>query len=339
VLTWKPGTEALVKARLRSHCVIAEAKKKEWAAILPLPKERFHSVDLTPKQMEVYYVILNEVIEKVQLDAQTNDTLRRLLLGKALDENGDEVDSDVSIDGLLNPYLARLEQFLTAPTKDTIGAAMLTAPEDQISPKALKIVELCRLHEEEKKPGKCLIFTNYTDSAEAIYEAFPPAMKANCILYSASNKEECLASFEKDASKRFMVGVEASLNTGGNLQFCDQLQRCETVWTPGVLEQGNARIGRPNIKEKEGRSEIFYEWIISNKTIDVTKISYLMSKTISKAKFDEAGNSRFDTLEVPPLFSMTLDTIRASNDFNESMLNTPSTASRTRISCSTLTVR
>jgi hypothetical protein len=102
---------------------------------------------------------------------------------------------------------------------------------------------------------------------------------------------------------------------------CSRLIRTETVWTPGVLEQGNARIGRPNIKNAETRSEILYDWVISNKTIDVTKISYLMAKTISRAKYEEAGNEPFDKLEVPPLFPMTLDAIMDSNDFDSTMLD------------------
>lgn len=319
VLAWKPGAEAAVKSRLKDNCVIAEAKKKEWAAILPLPREFFHKVDLFPKQLEVYNVILKEVVEKITAEAQHNEALKNLLSGVEVEGDEDELSAQgAGIDGLLKPYLSRLEQFITAPGKDALGSVMLTG-EDLVSPKALEIVKLTMGHIQKGIPGKVLIFTNYSASAKAIYEAFPDEFKDSVVYYTADRKEECGAEFEKNPKKLAMVGVENSMNTGLNLQHASRLIRCETVWTPGILEQGNARIGRPNIKNKENRPEIYYDWIISNHTIDVTKISYLMSKTISKAKFDEAGNNRFDILEVPKLFPMTLDVIMESNDFNETM--------------------
>ena len=322
VLEWKPGAESMVRNRLRENCVVAEARRKEWASILPTPRERFHPVDLTTAQYSVYSTILNEITEKIRLEAATNAVLQRLLSGKELNDDGEEVDSvgDVNIDGILRPYLARLEDFMTAPARDVLGSVMLQG-EDRISPKALKVVELCREYKNSGTYGKVLIFTNYVNSAEAIYEAFPPDLRDHVVLYKAENKDECGAAFEKDDSKWFMVGVENSMNTGLNLQHASTLIRVNTVWTPGVLEQGNSRIGRPNIKEKEQRTSINYDWIVTNKSIDVTKIAYLIAKTISKSKFDEAGNDRFDVLEVPPLFSMKLETIQERNDFDTTMVD------------------
>lgn len=314
VLQWQPGAELAIRRMLKDNLVIAEARRKEWAAILPYPVERFHPVTLTEAQFRTYQSIMQKVIEEIQAKAEENATLKALL-------NGEDVeDSELDLNALLKPYLARLERFITAPGKDVLGKELLSG-KDLVSPKVLKIVEICQEHLNKNIPGKVLIFTNYTYSAEAIYEAFPESMRPHVIYYTAGNKEECGALFEKDDSKKIMVGIEASMNTGLNLQFCSRLIRTETVWSPGVLEQGNSRIGRPNIKEKEARSEIYYDWIIANQTIDVTKISYLMSKSISKAKFDEAGNRRFDELEVPPLFSMTLENIFVNNDFQDTMLD------------------
>jgi len=319
VLEWMPGTEALVKQRLRENFIYAEAQRKEWAAILPKPVESFNKVDMTPRQYEVYNQILNQVVEAIREEMEKNQALKDLLNTEAGTE-GEEQDENFSIDQLLKPYLARLERFITAPGKDVLGATALTG-DDLLSPKTRKIVEIAMDHVNKGVAGKVLIFTNYTLSAEAIFEAFPEDFRSKVIFYTADRKEECGAEFEKNPDKMVMVGVEQSMNTGLNLQFASRLIRCETVWTPGVLEQGNARIGRPNIKNAETRSEIFFDWIISNRTIDVTKISYLMSKTVSRAKFEEAGNPRFDELEVPPLFPMTLDTILESNDFDTTMLD------------------
>lgn len=323
VLQWKPGTEARVKQIMKDNFIYAEARRKEWAAILPSPKEAFWRVDLSDNQMKVYRQILDQVVETIMAEMEKNQALRDLL-SKSNSEDGDsddEVeDSGISLDSLLKPYLARLERFITAPGKDPLGATMLTG-DDLISPKVRKIIELTMKHIEDQIPGKVLIFTNYNLSAEAIYEAFPESFRDSVVFYTAANKEACGAEFEKNDSKLVMVGVEQSMNTGLNLQFASRLIRCETVWVPGTLEQGNARIGRPNIKGGEDRPFIYYDWIVGNNTIDVTKVSYLMAKTISVAKYTEAGNSRFDDLEVPPLFPMTLDMIQANNDFDTTLVD------------------
>jgi len=320
VLAWRQGTEAEVKARMRQNFVYAEAKRKEWAAILPKPVERFHRVDLSAAQMEVYNQILNSAVESILERMKEDENLRSVLNPSAEDSDGDSADDTISLDTLLKPYLSRMERFLTAPSKDPLGDSLLQG-EERVSPKARKIVDLAMSHVSSGQPGKVLIFTNYKMTAEAIYEAFPDSFRDQVLLYTAAEKEKCGAEFENNPNKTVMVGVEVSMNTGLNLQFCSRLIRCETVWIPGSLEQGNARIGRPNIKSRETRPEVFYDWVISNFTIDVTKVSYLMAKTISVAKYKDAGNPAYDALEVPALFAMTLDTIRAQNDFDSTMLD------------------
>jgi hypothetical protein len=84
------------------------------------------------------------------------------------------------------------------------------------------------------------------------------------------------------------------------------------VWTPGAFEQGNSRINRPNIKNGEKRSKIYYDWVIAEHTVDVTKAAYLISKIISKAKFDEEGEN-YKHLTTPKLFKMTMKNIFSLN--------------------------
>lgn len=329
VLSWKPGAEASISSEIRSNFLVAEARRKEWAAILPTPVEKFHPTDLTENQQKVYDQIIQESYEELKAAVEADDRLKKIFWGDkpaATDLGLSEDEEEVSIpDGeeeensqimmLLRPYLARLERFVTAPGKDKAG--VLLQGDDLTSPKAKKIVEICKKHLEENLPGKVLIFTNYQYSAEAIYELLEntPELKGKSIYYTAERKAECGAQAVNDDSKRIMVGIEASMNTGLNLQCFSRLIRCETVWTPGILEQGNARIGRPNIKVAETRTCIYYDWIVANQTIDITKISYLIAKIISKSKYDEAGNPRFDELETPPLFPMTLETILSTNTF------------------------
>lgn len=327
VVSWKPGAELALMSKIKSNVVVAGAKRREWNALLPTPIEKFHNAELSENQQNAYRTILDAVVEDIKLKiAEGNAKLKALLTGeKSESEDGedDEVEDeflmDSQLESLMRASLSRLEQFVTDPGTDKLGASMLSG-EDLVSPKVRKIIEICENHIDSNVPGKILIFTNYHRSAKAIYDAFPPNLRAQAIYYTADRKDECGSEFEKDASKKIMVGVEYSMNTGLNLQFCSRLIRVETLWTPGMREQGDSRIGRPNIKAAEGRKEIYYDWVIANRTIDVTKISYLIAKTISKAKADNAGDHRYDNLETPDLIPMTLDLIRETSDMNTALL-------------------
>lgn len=316
VIAWKSGAEAQIKRLMSEYICIADAKRKEWAAILPSLKESFHRVSMTEAQFEVYHAVLEQVVEKIKEKISENAELLALFNGEVDEEDLDDLD----IDKLIKPYLARLEMFLNAPALDPLGKQLLKG-DDTVSPKALEVIKLCQKHIADGVPGKILIFTNYGNSRDAIYDAFPDDLKAMTIKYMASKKDECGAQAERDDSKRIMIGIENSMNTGLNLQQFSRLIRVETVWTPGVLEQGNSRINRPNIKKAETREQVFIDWICVDHTIDVTKICYLMAKTISKSKFDEAGSPRFDSLVVPPLFNINLETIQEANDFDTTLVD------------------
>lgn len=324
-IRWKPGYEKEMMAFLKENIVWCQTKRKEWAALLPTLSERQHFVHMTPAQQNVYRTILDEVIETIKKEMKNNKALRRLLTGSEDEEgeaqtegdNGDDEEEDeddpstVDLDRLLRPYLSRLEQFVIAPGADLLGSTMLSG-EDLISPKVIKIADVIRDHIANDTPGKILIFTNNVASAEAIHEFMPPDIKSRMILYTAGNKEADAAHFERDPNMIAMVGVETSMNTGLNLQFCSRLIRADTVWTPGALEQGNSRVQRPNVKNKETRTEVYLDWIACENSIDIAKRAYLLQKQVAIGKFEEAGNPEFDAIELPKPFKLSLDVIRRS---------------------------
>lgn len=313
VMAWQEGAEVAIRRKMAEHCVIVKHKRKEWAALLPLPEEEFFGVELTANQRALYESILTKTMDALREAIAKDPELR-----DALESNDDTKVEELQFK--LKRYLARLEAFLSTPETDEAGKDFLLLPEDKVSPKVLKIYERIRYHTENKIPGKILIFTNYVAAAEAVYNNAPPDIKKRMIHYTAENKMECKAAFETDEKKDIMVGVETSMNTGLNFQFVSRLIRMETVWTPGVLEQGNARVNRPNKKVTEKREKIYFDWIIINKTIDVTKISRLISKMVSKAKFDEYDNPAYQEVPMVPQVAMTMDTIEAHNDFEGSLL-------------------
>lgn len=327
VISWKPGAEAAMKAKISEQVVIAAARRKEWAAILPTPRERFHvklndgrDIDLTEEQRRVYNMICLQAKDQMIEKAAENEQLAKFLKGELESVDGSGIPEVVDINALLKPYIARLERFVIAPALDELGNLELKGS-DRISMKAMKAIEIIQDHLSQDLPGKVLVFSSYHASVQALYEALPMDIQAQTLVYDARKKAEHGAKFEKDPSIKVMIGVEFSMNTGLNLQFCSRLIRLESVFTPGALEQGNSRIGRPNIKNVEARPEIYYDIICVNRTIDVTKMCYLQAKTISAAKFDEADNPRFQDLEVPALFKLTMSNIFNASDFQDSMLD------------------
>ena len=146
-------------------------------------------------------------------------------------ENPDEEQGD-NID-MLARHLQRLEKMMTAPGKDPLGKGL--DPEDWVSPKVTKIVELCEDHLSRKVPGKILILTNFKDSRDAIYENMPKKLQRKTLRYMAEQKEAQIPQFENDDSIQIMVGIQKSLEVGYNLQYVSRLIRVESVWNPGSL--------------------------------------------------------------------------------------------------------
>lgn len=313
VMAWKPGAEKAVRKIIGEHAVVAGARRKEWAALLPPKKERFIGVELTKNQRLLYESILQETMELIQA-AMARDAEVRDLMESEDDSKAEELEAR------LRPYLARLERFMSAPEVDPAAQLFLKDEDDLTSPKVKKVYEICREHLNNNIPGKILIFTQYTASAESIALNAPPDLKPYFIHYTASMKAECKTEFENDDSKRIMVGVSSSMDTGLNLQFASRLIRMETVWTPGILEQGNARINRPELKKAENRNTIYFDWLVINRSIDITKVARLVSKIVSKAKFDEYDNPNYEAIPSLPQVAMTMDSIAANNDFTEELL-------------------
>ncbi len=308
VMTWKPGAERAVNDLMSQHAMVINASRREWAALLPPRKERIHFVEMTEAQRGLYDSILEETLAKLKLE---DPELYNLLVSSMDDEDSGNLES------LLGPYLARLEQFLTSPAEDDASDALPDA--DKVSPKAKQIEAIIREHIKNKTPGKILIFTSYIASAKTIFEHLPPDLRGMCIHYKASEKFKCAEEFERNPNKIIMVGVEQSMNTGLNFQIASRLIRCESVWSPGVLEQGESRINRPQLKGTDPRTNIFLDWVVVNKTIDVTKIGRLIGKLVSMAKFENPYETAYQALPDVPLISMSLASLRSENDFKEEL--------------------
>lgn len=319
VTKWFEGAQSQVLERIKSNVGFIQINRREWAALLPEMKESFYVVDLTPAQAAVYKTILTEAMDSIEKDPKLKGKLDKWMKKAREEEESHEDDlansvenseSFAAVQSILKPYLARLERFVSAPYKEPAGATLLEDA-DKVSPKIVKVGELCTKHIEQGIKGKIIIFTNYNWSAEdcATYLDSLPALRGKVLYYEATQAEQHRARFENDPNLMVMCGTGNTLSTGLNLQYASRLIRIETVWTPGEYEQGNSRINRPNVQQKETRSTVYIDTIVANNTIDVTKCAYLMSKVITAEKFYNSGDPKYDELESPGLFTMTLENI------------------------------
>ena len=314
--TLSHGSEIIVRKRLKECMVIAEAKRKEWAALLPTSITKYHPVDLSPAEEAEYTKLITNTLEEINKKdgGKLADLMENLDKMKANNVDPDEIqDLANKVAARLAVYLQNIERFLTDPA----GAFALGISKDKPSAKISKVLEILRTHAAMFKSvtsgdgikdakqklaiqntNKAIIFVQYTDSAKAIFNAAEsdPLLKGTGLLYSASNKAELINRFNTDPNVRWMVGVEASINTGLNLQAASRIIRAEYPWTPGAIEQGEARILRPNKKGPETRKNVYFDWVMVDGTTDTLKIARLMAKSAQIAKYENAGDDRYEDI-------------------------------------------
>ena len=333
VPAWRPNWAAMLRQNMADNVAYVQVKKREWSALLPHKIERFHRVELTEAQREVYLAILADVQGNPEVQKKIKQA-RDKALKNPEESQGDNID-------VLAQYLQRLEMMMTAPGKDPLGAELEGS--DLVSPKVHKIAELCEEHIRSDMPGKILILTNFQNSRDAIYENLPKKLQRQALVYKAEEKLRHIPQFEQDDSLRIMIGIQSSLEVGYNLQYVSRLIRVEAVWNPGSMEQGESRIFRPDVAEMyevpvepvlddngqatgETRRVKYVDWVLVNRSIDITKTARLISRMIQKVKFDESDNPdlaiRQNYADLPDveLKSMNFDTIFSDNDFDAELL-------------------
>jgi hypothetical protein len=158
--------------------------------------------------------------------------------------------------------------------------------------------------------NKVLVFVNFWEDAQEIFERAPQHLKKCGLLYKAADKIEAISIMENNPNVRWMVGIVKSMEEGLNLQFANRVIRVSLPWSPGALEQANARIERPQFKVAETRTSIYFDNILANYTFDITKQARLTAKVINAEKFENAENDKYQKLPDLEIMSMTLDTIR-----------------------------
>lgn len=350
VLTWKQhgrNSVSTVLQTLKENIVWAPAKRKEWACALPPRRDRFIPVQLTEAQHLVYDAIFDDLIMQIKKRAQTDKNAAKLLeklQGKkasaededkfgdlANDDQTDEEDEDQDdIGPALQPYLADIERFVTNPAGHPYARnGFIASNGERVPPltgndlKSPKAVMLNKILKEylDTHDSKALVFTNYNESTDTLFAAMDPELQACGLLYKTSSKTEMVNRFKRDPKIRWMIGIRKSLEVGLNLQKAGYLVRIESVWNPGEQEQGDSRIERPDFsKSGDLRTELLFDTIVADRTIDITKSARLRAKIVQLAKFDNPNDTRYKAIEEIPVIPMTLESITTMNDFNSNLV-------------------
>lgn len=320
----KKGAEALINSQLKEDMVIAGAQRKEWAALLPQTETNYYMVNLSPQEQEIYQKVLDIASNRLEDTPELKkamDEIEKLKEQQKVSYSQERQDlieeREERLTSRITPYLQKLERLIIDPLKES---AMITEiPPDYVSEKVRKVIQLVEHHIEGwdememdsqgnptgnfvqhlPTPGKVIIFTENIASAQSIFDGFSKvgsSVAENGLLYSTTNKHELLNKFNTDPNIKWMVGVETSINTGLNLQAASRIIRAEYPWQPGALEQGNARILRPLLKSKDGRTTVYFDWIVCDGTIDTLKVSRLMAKATEIARFEHPSDKRYQEI-------------------------------------------
>jgi hypothetical protein len=179
---------------------------------------------------------------------------------------------------------------------------------------------------QEESVGKVIVFCRYTRTVNAIYKHLPPDLKKIAVKFhgEVKNKWDNLASFKSnpfsnEKGAQILIANEQAISEGHNLQCASRLIRVEQPWAPGDLDQSASRIFRPDPTRKFKRENIYLDWVLTNNSLEVSKMGRLISKMLSKAQFDEADNELYQPLEAYqlPLIKMSLDTIAEMPNLND----------------------
>lgn len=306
---WREHSEQQMRAHLSEFVAMSTFKKKHWAWLLPNLKERFLFVEPDDVAQKFYELVLRQTLEAIENDLSPKE--REIITGKGVDEDDDDAVEEMG--ALLDPYIARLEQILTDPNGDPLREQFkLDYPEIDLIPTTAKVLRVIALLDEhfkghidvyddnkkydaitkidgDENANKVLIFCKYKRSVNAILDAMPADYRKAALYYDAEHKMN-LTDFMNKRDIKILVCVEDSIQEGFNLQIASRLIRVESVWEPGKLDQAMSRIHRPDPVNKFDRKQIFADWIITKKTLEVAKVGRLISKILTKARFDEANN-------------------------------------------------
>lgn len=280
---WLKDAANLIRKQLSKYCAVARAKRKDWAYALPA-QNREHPeewlVQMDDEFLKVYEYVWQQAFGAMKEDKSLLDAL------KEDEENLSGEDDNTNPMGI---HVSRLEKFLICPENDKANGYEGLDFSKLNPPKMKKLIELLDSQFSRPKFGKVIVFVRHIECLAAIFNRLPQKYQEMTVTYHGGDKSG-LTRFRTDPKIQIIIGVEHSMNTGENLQIADRVIRMEIPWASGDIEQGIARVMRPDVSNKYGRTEIFDDWIIVDNSLEIQKVSRLIASSIRKVQFDEYGS-------------------------------------------------
>ena len=159
--------------------------------------------------------------------------------------------------------------------------------------------------------GKVLILCWYDRSGDAVLAGLKKlapdlAKKALRFIAKGGGALNAIDRFRNDENVQILIANEQAITEGYNMQAGTRVIRCDTPWSPGVVEQSHARIARPDFNSavfnedgKPGdlkREVIFIDWVMTNHTMEVAKVAKIAGKTVQTTIFSEEDNPRYESI-------------------------------------------
>ena len=350
VVQWHPNATKDIREILDQETDYVQIKRREWQGLLPNRIEEIHIVNMEDRgQLAAYTSLRDSLLAQLFTDAQIKKLMENGLQGDAKAEedastgkDGEDDSEEDASNKNLTFFVAKLESFLSSPQADKfsdlteeIMSVGDTTPDPEfggkprclISPKVREVDKILTEHFADPKNGKVLIFCSWKPTRDALVDDLSAMADGKkwadkIVKYEANRFQEQRPILEKDPEKTIIIAVENSLNTGLNLQVANRIIRMESVWNPGDMEQGEGRINRPDKENLVGtdRATIYVDWLITDSSVDVTKMSRLIARMVHSQKFEAQGDKwEGNYAEIPnlPVISMSPEMIAVACSYHD----------------------
>lgn len=268
----------VIRRDLKNNSRYIMYRRKDWASLLPKIQYSENFINLTTKQKALYKKMVLEVMDEISKDP---------VLKRAWDKFRSSDKEDYDIPAILLGKLARLEQYLTAP--DVHNLVKELGELEAVSP---KIKEIDKLIEQSIKDGyKVIVSTHYHVSAKHLYEN---SRFKNVGRYYDAKHKDVIIDFQKNPDVKVLFSISISLKEGFNLQQANRIIIADVDWTPGALEQLEARIFRPHLKYENGNlvslndsKTVHINTVLANHSADIFKYIFQNFKKLRNARIME----------------------------------------------------
>ena len=307
-------------------------RRSAWLDKLPERNEQLAITKMDPPLKAVYNAVLDDIIDQLEEEMAKNPRMKKAFADDGLGEM-DELPPqalaklqlvsgiadyphemaemmDQKIDAVKQ---AQKDGKMDDDTLDTLESLMKMKSETRkairslrgmVSPKAKDVYKKIAEHLKDKKNGKYIVFVQRKAAARHILDNMPEELKKHAVYYDASKKAELDDYLKNPNGPKVLIGVDASIKEGVNMQVANGMYRYDHHWSPGNQEQSYARIWRFG----QDKPTNFHMGIVDG-SIDVPKYARLMTKLHQNMQVTS-------DIEEPTTdaFKMGLDTIKSKNN-------------------------